>query len=91
LGAYRAGNRGNNRGQDDKVRCGTLPEISQHKRQRAGGVTRKIVHAALNPLEEKENLSRIRSVRSSDVCFSAVRIALPSLRNNLAASTAMET
>ena len=56
------------------MRCKTLAEIVQHERKRTIGVSSKIVHVVANLLKEKEDLSRICSVRSKDGYSSAAPI-----------------
>src|SRR5438874_11963572 len=54
----RAGHCQDNRGNDDDVRCAALAQVPQHKRKRTVSVSRKIIHIAVKPPEEKEPLSR---------------------------------
>src|ERR1035437_8348330 len=53
LGAYRTSNRGNNRGQDNDMRCKPLTEIAQHECERAIRVSGKIVHATCKTRSRK--------------------------------------
>ncbi|WP_390887535.1 hypothetical protein [Bradyrhizobium ottawaense] len=49
MGAYGAGNRRNDRGQDHQMRCHSHPKIAQDKGKWPARVSRKMIHLAIAP------------------------------------------